>query len=201
MKRNQWPIYLLALFALSACVTINVYFPAAQAEQVADQITTRVLGGDQAPAPALPDQQPQSNYVEPGERSFAAMLLDWIVPSAHAAQKFTANTPEARKLEASMSARIGQLKPYFKSGAIGFTNNALVGIRDNNAIPLKERSRVRNAVDAENRDRNALYREIANANGHPEWEKDIRAQFSKSWVKAAPKGWWYQTAGGSWKQK
>ena len=36
--------------ALSACVTINVYFPAAAAEKAADKIIEDVWGGDKQPS-------------------------------------------------------------------------------------------------------------------------------------------------------
>ena len=52
------------------------------------------------------------------------------------------------------------------------------------------------------RDRQTLYAEIAKANGHPEWEGDIRKTFARRWVERGAKpGWYYQDAGGSWKQK
>ena len=53
----------------------------------------------------------------------------------------------------------------------------------------------------ENRDRSALYAEIARANGHPEWEPDIRQIFARRWIDNAPRGWWYMDAGGNWTQK
>jgi hypothetical protein len=46
-----------------------------------------------------------------------------------------------------------------------------------------------------------LYREIARANGHPEWEKDIRKTFARVWVQEAGRGYWYQDARGQWRQK
>ena len=46
-----------------------------------------------------------------------------------------------------------------------------------------------------------VYREIAVANGHPEWEQQIRETFARQWVSSARGGWWYQDAGGAWKQK
>ena len=41
MKKN-WVALPLAAFALSACVTINIYFPAAAAEKAADKIIDEV---------------------------------------------------------------------------------------------------------------------------------------------------------------
>ena len=59
----------------------------------------------------------------------------------------------------------------------------------------------RQAVADENRDRQAVYREIAVANGHPEWEAQIRATFAKEWIQKARAGWYYQDASGAWKKK
>lgn len=53
----------------------------------------------------------------------------------------------------------------------------------------------------ENRDRSAVYREIAIANGHPEWEEQIQETFAKEWAQKARKGWYYQDASGAWRQK
>jgi uncharacterized protein len=56
-------------------------------------------------------------------------------------------------------------------------------------------------VNEENADRKALYREIARANDRPDWEDNIRETFARVWVDEAPSGYWYQDAGGSWRQK
>ena len=52
------PIALLALLGLAACVTINIYFPAAAAEKAADKIIDEVWQlqkGQGAPAPSTPE--------------------------------------------------------------------------------------------------------------------------------------------------
>jgi uncharacterized protein YdbL (DUF1318 family) len=100
-----------------------------------------------------------------------------------------------------MGSRQGGLSGYYRSGAIGFDNNGMVAVRDLGAVPLPERGKLRQLVADENRDRNALYREIARANGHPEWESDIRNTFARVWVQEAGRGYWYQDAGGQWRQK
>ena len=53
----------------------------------------------------------------------------------------------------------------------------------------------------ENRDRKAVYREIAVANGHPEWEADVQKTFAREWVNNARSGWYYQNADGTWVTK
>ena len=86
-------------------------------------------------------------------------------------------------------------------GPAGFGNDGLVVVRDAAKLQLKDRVTVNNAVADDNRDRKAVYREIAVANGHPEWESQIRRVFAQQWIESARSGWWYQDAGGSWKQK
>mgnify|MGYP001557519553 CR=1 FL=1 len=73
-------------------------------------------------------------------------------------------------------------------------------VRDASKLALKDRVAMKSAVADDNRDRKAVYREVAVANGHPEWEGQIRDVFAKQWVASARSGWWYQS-GGSWKQK
>jgi len=57
-------------------------------------------------------------------------------------------------------------------------------------------------VEAENRDREALYAEIAKANGIPkENVPRIKAIFAKSWLDQAHSGWWIQDGSGNWRRK
>jgi hypothetical protein len=50
MKRISWLLLAVGLVVLPACVTINIYFPAAAAEKAADKIIDEVwqLKGEQA---------------------------------------------------------------------------------------------------------------------------------------------------------
>jgi uncharacterized protein YdbL (DUF1318 family) len=57
-------------------------------------------------------------------------------------------------------------------------------------------------VDAENRDREALYLEIAKANNIArESVPKIKTIFARSWIEQARPGWWIQDAQGNWKKK
>jgi predicted RNA-binding protein with TRAM domain len=58
-------------------------------------------------------------------------------------------------------------------------------VRDATKVALKDRVAVNQAVAEDNRDRKAVYREIAVANGHPEWEGQIRDTFAKQWIASA----------------
>jgi uncharacterized protein YdbL (DUF1318 family) len=201
--RRLVPIKLaLVSVLIAACVTINVYFPAAAAEKAADKIIEDVWGKDQAPATTPPSDKTSSLAPQAGRMLFAAAgaVLDFVIPAAHAQADLDIATPEIRAITASMEGRHGSLSKYYGSGAVGFTADGMVEVRDQNAIPLPERNQARQLVADENKDRAALYAAIAKANGHPEWEAEIRETFAKRWIAKAQGGWWYKDAGG-WKQK
>jgi uncharacterized protein YdbL (DUF1318 family) len=190
--------------ALSACVTINVYFPAAAAEKAADKIIEDVWGGDKPADSSKRDDK--TSAVRDGAAgqvllAAAASVLNFIVPPAQAQADLNIATPAVRQLTQSMEARHAQLKKYYDAGSIGLTRDGLVEVRDQNLVPLPERNAVRKLVAEENADRSNLYREIAAANGHPEWEADIRTTFAERWSSKAAAGWYYQDSGGAWKKK
>jgi uncharacterized protein YdbL (DUF1318 family) len=100
----------------------------------------------------------------------------------------------------AMQQRHAQLAPLYGSGAVGLARDGTVAVRDASSVPLARRGQLNALIAAENADRAALYREIARANGHPEWEADVRSTFAKRWVERAQPGWWVQGAGG-WTRK
>jgi hypothetical protein len=196
MKMIRATGLLAGLMLLAACVTINIYFPAAQAEEAAEQIVDDILG-KQSPAK---DKGAAVRVIR--THGLAASMLDFLIPSAHAAQPdFNVDTPEIRKLQARMKQRHQSLETFYESGAIGFGSDAQVKMRNASAVPLRDKNRVEGLVRDENADRNALYEAIARANGHPEWEPEVRSTFARVWVEKAGRGWWYQSASGSWKQR
>lgn len=207
MLKLRLPV-MLALFAmLTACVTINVYFPAAAAQEAADRIINRVYGteGETDKAPAEPGTP---SATEPRSQADGALMiafvgaLDWLIaPAAAAEPNIDIQSPAIQNITRGMEQRHGSLAPHYASGAIGMTRDGQIAVRDLNAVPLRDRSRVQQLVADENRDRNALYAEIARANGHPEWEAQIRATFARRWVDNAPGGWWFQNAQGAWQKK
>jgi uncharacterized protein YdbL (DUF1318 family) len=201
MRKLVYGLLTTVLVALVGCVTINVYFPEAAAQKAADQFIGTVLDSA-SPAPATKSDQPSA----PPKKSIqpSAMLLDLLIPAAYAADtpNIRIQTATTEAIRDRMQARFrGTLAPLFNSGAIGFTQDGLVAVRDAAKVPLDQRAGVNATVADENRDRNALYREVANANNHPEWEGQIRATFAKGWIERSPAGWYYQDSSGAWKQK
>ena len=126
--------------------------------------------------------------------------MEFIFPAVQANADFDISTPEINRLTVSMKARHKDLSAYYMVGAAGLSRDGLISVRDAKLVPLNERNRLKQLVAAENADRNALYKEIARANGHPEWERDIRGTFASGWFQKAPAGAWYNLGNG-WQQK
>ncbi|MGX5730157.1 YdbL family protein [Pseudoxanthomonas beigongshangi] len=200
-----------AALLLTACVTINVYFPAAEAKEAAREFVEKVIGDD-AKAPAQPETRPDSSVpATPGGSASLTPVsrrsFDWLsligIASAHAQEKADINikTPAIQAIQGRMATRFrNQLQAGFDAGALGLTRDGMIEVRDAGKLALKDRVAITQAVADDNRDRKAVYREIAVANGHPEWEAQIRQTFAQQWIASARGGWWYQDAGG-WKQK
>ncbi|MGY0651471.1 YdbL family protein [Luteimonas sp. A537] len=236
---RSYTLPIAAALVLTACVTINVYFPAAEAREAAREFVEKVIGdGDEgaaqapgvpegdapasdSPATDVPERDVPGNDVPGhdvpgnGQAGAVAQLPDaksrrldfdpWIllgIAPAHAqTPDISIRTPAIQAIQQRMESRFtSTLRPHFDSGALGFGSDGLLVVRDAAKLPLKDRVAVNAAVADDNRDRNAVYREIAVANGHPEWESQIRDVFAKQWVASARSGWWYQQ-GGAWRQK
>jgi uncharacterized protein YdbL (DUF1318 family) len=200
----MWTKLALATLLGAACVTINVYFPAAAAEKAADQFIDGVWQKGATP-PSEPKPADKTSALappaEPFAITFARTVLESVVPAAQAADaNIDVNSPAIRAIQASMAERHSQLSKYYDSGSIGLTADGMVEVRDQNTVPLPERVLLRKLVAEDNQDRGLLYQEVAKANGHPEWEPNIRSAFARRWIARAQTGWYYKE-GGSWVQK
>lgn len=185
---------------VAACVTINVYFPEAAAVEAADRIIDKVRGAD--PADTTSFRRPQQLRDVPVLLVLAGNVSSFLIGEANAQGNvdFDKPSPEKQALENSLAGRFPSLKPFLDSGAIGLTDAGLLEFRDRNLVPLKDRNSVVQLVAAQNNDWNALYAEIANLNGHPEWQDSIRRTFADRWIAKADRGWYYRVDG-TWKQK
>ena len=204
MRRSLFVVAAM-LALLVGCVTINVYFPAAAAQKAADQVIGNIMGPDNqsatpAPATSVPPASSGNGASQP-----LAMLLDAVIPTASAAESepnLDVQTPAIQAIEARMRGRFHSvLKGLLDSGAIGFTHDGGVAVHDASKIPLSQRAQANQAIAAENADRTQLYKQIADANGHPEWAQRMREAFAKQWISRARSGWYYKDASGNWKRK
>ncbi|MBU2809461.1 YdbL family protein [Acidithiobacillus ferrooxidans] len=224
LKTQGWRSVLALglLMALSACVTVNIYFPAAAAQKLADQVVGEVykaaakgaLLAPVAPAasvpapPAAPTRSaaPASNALSMASPYHAASYLlamgfSAISGTAEAAANLDASSPGVQSARAQLEAIAAQMRPYFVSGAVGFTANGLVAIHDAAAVPLQQRAALNGLVNSNNSALSNLYQQIADANGHPEWEGQIQQTFAQAWINKAPAGYWYQSPSGQWQKK
>jgi len=206
---------LLGFALLAGCVTVNVYFPSAEAQQAADKIIDAVTGGTgEQPAPRPESKPPGGSGASPPSAAVrtsttpAAVLLaatgrmlQLLVPAAAAQERanLDISTPEIRAIVGAMHRRFQQLGPFFASGAIGMTADGTIAVRDAGSVPLAQRATLVRLVAQQNEDLSLLYGEVAKANGHPEWGPDIRNVFAQRWVAhARAKGWYYRDSGGNW---
>jgi uncharacterized protein YdbL (DUF1318 family) len=196
----------MLLMITAGCITVNVYFPAAAAEQAADRIIKEIYGDKveemQRNDPANQDEEQQPENGTDRRGGAAIDVLDFLVAAARAQEAdIDISSPAINRLKSTMTQRHTQLESFYANGAVGMDSRGLVTLRDPAAVPIRDRNTVNQLVAGENQDRNALYAEIARANGHPEWESQIRATFARRWVANAPAGWYFQDAGGNWQRK
>lgn len=194
MKR----LSLLSTLLLAACVTINIYFPAAAAEKAADEIIKDI----QNAAPPKPQSQSGRDNEHAELYRWIDKAIGTVIASAEAAEaNLSIDSPDIRRLRASMEKRFTSLQPNYAAGYIGIKADGFLTVREGANVPLKDRNQVSKLVAAENADRQSLYQAIANANGHPEWLDQIKSTFAERWIGNAQPGWWVQSSNGSWKQK
>lgn len=192
--------FLLLAFFLTACVTVNIYFPAAAVQRAADNIVEETWGG---PGKQPPKESPKQ---APGDRgSIAGKIFASVRFTREAfAQEADINVsnPAIRALKDSIRNRSESIKPFMDKGNVGLNRDGLLAVRTTDGLNLKERAEVQQLVEAENRDREALYAEIARANNFPkERVADIKRIFARSWSDQARPGWWVQNTQGNWEKK
>lgn len=188
-------ISLLLVFFLTACVTVNIYFPAAAVQRAADEIVEETWG-----------EKGKGVKEAPKSGAFASERVYAFTGFAREAfaqePDINVSNPAIRSLKDSIRARSEAIKPYMDKGNVGLNRDGLLVVRSTEGLNLKERAEVQQLVEAENRDRESLYAEIAKANNIPrEKIPDIKRIFANSWMEQARPGWWIQDAQGNWRKK
>ncbi|MEQ1517736.1 MAG: YdbL family protein [Usitatibacteraceae bacterium] len=120
---------------------------------------------------------------------------------AQPVQDLIISTPAITTLKKSLANRFVQLKPHLDAGTVGLTHDGVVALRDPARIDVRTLIGLDALLEEENKDRATLYREIARANGRPEWEADLRAAFGRRWIARMPAGWHHRDALGQWQRK
>jgi uncharacterized protein YdbL (DUF1318 family) len=197
MARKLRHLALGFMIVFAACVTVNIYFPAAAIQKEADEIVDEVQGAKEQkqPAPQEKKDDRRSGVID--------SIRGLIGPREACAQVNTdVSSPAIRSLKQSMKEAFIQLKPFYDRGAVGENNMGFVEQRDTGALSLKEKADLNRFMGQQNTSRNALYSEIMKANnlGTDSLPK-IQRIFANSWRAKSQPGWWIQNDGGAWEKK
>lgn len=205
MKKNisGKSVSFLIVFFITSCITINIYFPAAAVEKAADRIVEEVWGEEESEK-----IKQDNNKIEGDPQSRMEKLLPFVLsvigPAEANAQEPDINvtTPAIRALKDSIQQRSHSIKPYMDSGNVGIAGDGLLVLRAGEGLGLKDKAAINRLIEAENRDRETLYAEIAKANNFPQDRvDDVKRIFAGSWTRNARNGWWIQSPDGKWTQK
>ncbi|HOW55030.1 MAG TPA: YdbL family protein [Syntrophorhabdaceae bacterium] len=182
------------VIVFAACVTVNIYFPAAAIQKAADEIVDDVRGTKDGKKPEEKKDDKRSGIID--------SLKGLIGPKEASAQiNVEVSTPAIRSIKQAMKDSFPQIKPFYDKGLVGENNMGLVGIKAAD-LSLKDKADVNRLVDAENKNRMALYTEIMKANklGGDSLPK-IQKLFANSWRDKSQPGWWIQNEQGGWEKK
>ncbi|MCX5807542.1 MAG: DUF1318 domain-containing protein [Proteobacteria bacterium] len=195
LKRFRHLSFFVFLF-VAACVTINVYFPAAAIQKAADQIVDDVTG--------TKDQQKQEKKSDTqGWLLDKLKNIDFAPGEAYAqVADITVSTPAIRSIRQSMKETYQQLKPFYIRGSVGENNKGFIEVRNNSDLNLKEKADVTRLVDQQNKNRTALYTEIVKANKlEANSQPQVQKIFANSWRNKSQTNWWIQNDSGEWEKK
>lgn len=183
---------LAVLAFVGACVTVNIYFPAAEVNKAADKIVEDVYGT--AGEPAKEQKQGPSS-------SLPMLLASFFAPApAHAQDATTVSNAAIRGLNEQVAANHQQLAPYYASGNVGVAADGSVALRDTAGLSVPQVAGLKRLIAADNAARQSLYAEVAKALNTPETGK-VQAVFAAKWRDKAQPGWWIQGDDGAWRQK
>lgn len=207
MKKKLSVLSILGItfLTLLACVTINVYFPEAAIKDLSQQIEEEVE------KQAAPSEKPSPVEERAGENtpnSPSSGILDTLlgVTAAHAAEDVPEpgiSNPAIRKIIEARRARLPEINRFKGMGAIGENNGALLEIRALDVLAdLRDRAAVQRLVNAENADRERLFKEIAAAEGVDLSQLPrIRETYAETMRSRARPGDWIQMPDGNWRRK
>src|SRR3546814_5120368 len=110
-----------AVLALTACVTINVYFPAAEAREAAKEFVDKVIGDDAQPStPAPASDEPAGDGGGMVLRFDPLMLLGIGTAHAPGTPDISLKTPAIPATQDRRSGRFDRsMRAPFASGALG----------------------------------------------------------------------------------
>lgn len=188
---------LLFLLLPAACVTVNIYFPAAEVERDAEAIVQDVYGelGEDNGTSFAPDGQNENVL-----RVFLAECVELFVPADAHADVTTVSNAAIRGLKSQIADHLKQFAPFLNSGAVGIDKNGYIALRDAGGVPAAQQGRLRQLINADRGLRDRLYAEVAKARKTDQVDK-VRSIFADTWRNEARGGWFVQDNSGAWRKK
>ncbi len=185
------PLWILSI--VMACVTVNVYFPAKEVEKKAGDIVDEIRKKE--PSPPTAPSGPQSSL----GRLYTLIIQDG---TAYAQREAEVSSPAIQGLKNQIRDRFPRLIHFFQKGTIGEGKTGLIELRDTKGLSAAEKNDLKPLVEAENRDRRALYQEVARSMNIPSDQiGKVQRIFAEKWQKSSDRGWWIQKEDGQWVQK
>jgi len=180
----------LAVLALVAgCVTVNVYFPAAQVEKTAEKIVDEVYQDKTEPPKQDPAEKPRSRNDRGTIRGIVRLARLGPAP-AFAEEATSVSNAAIRGLKDRIGQRHQELLPFYQQGQVGITRDGFLEARGTSGLGLPQVAALKRLVDADNAARHQLYDEVAKAlNLKPEQVSQVRKVFAKQWRDKAQAGW------------
>ena len=106
-----------------------------------------------------------------------------------------------KKIHKRQARRMVPIRLYKKKGFIGEKEDGLLSIRNTDKMSKKEKRKLKNLLNMENRDRNKLYQIISKANKHSKKQKALlRLNMFRSHLDIDPRGTYY-FENGQWHKK
>jgi uncharacterized protein YdbL (DUF1318 family) len=193
--------FLAVLALIAGCVTVNVYFPAAQVEKTAEKIVDEVYQEKKEPPTQEPTEKPRSS--NDGESIRVIVRLARFGPApAFAQEATTVSNAAIRGLKEQIGRRHQELLPFYQQGQVGITLDGFLEVRGTSGLGLPQVAALKRLVEADNAARRQLYEEVAKAlNLKPDQVSQVRKIFAKQWREKAQAGWAVQSDDGQWGRK
>ncbi len=193
IQRKSLATLVALVFLGAACVTVNIYFPAARVEKTAEQIVDDVYQ----------QKEPAPEKKAPGPGSALMRWLAWLGPrQAWAASATSVSNAAIRALKDEIARRHLQIRPFYQKGKVGINKDGYLVLRDQRGLAVRDLARLRRLISADNQARRRLYQEVTRALNLPGNQVGkVQRIFAGMWRAKAGGGWWIQEDNGRWHRK
>ncbi|TIH13260.1 DUF1318 domain-containing protein [Marinifilum sp. JC120] len=194
LKKTAQVLTFLSLLSFVACVTVNIYFPAAKVERAAEDIVEDVYGTD---------TKQQNKDDQSALETFLAIMAPQAAHAQVSKSEINKSSNSAiRGLKNTIANDHKKLIPYYNSGNIGINNEGYVQIINKDGLNIKQTAALRRLVSQDNDTRDQLYTEVAASMNIAGSEiGKVKAIFAEKWQEGAPSGWFIQSQSGKWQRK